>query len=209
MNKVTDLRTRLDRRQIKVAARGAQEQRRHRRVHLAVPGRYLDPVRGEFKCRLVDVSPGGARIAAEVPPPVNQRIVMLFEGLGRLEGEVVRAGRAGFAVRFTFSERKRDRLADAITWRFNMDRLGLNEDRTAPRKPARGRATLQLRDGVIIKADVVDVSISGAAFACLERPRVGEPVKVGEMRGRVARWLENGFAVAFDPPAARENPPAA
>lgn len=209
MNKVTDIRTRLDRRQIKVAARGAQEQRRHRRVRLDVPGRYLDPVRGEFKCRLVDVSPGGARIAADVPPPVNHRIVMLFEGLGRLEGEVMRAGRAGFAVRFTSSERKRDRLADAITWRFNMERLGLNEDRAAPRKPARGRATLKLRDGVVIKADVVDVSISGAAFACLERPRVGEPVQVGEMRGRVARWLDNGFAVSFDPPSARENPPAA
>lgn len=205
MNTVTDIQSRLDRRKIKVAARGAQEQRRHRRVKLAVPGRYLDPVRGEFKCRLVDVSPGGARIAAEVPPPVNHRIVMLFDGLGRLEGEVVRAGRAGFAVRFSFSDRKRDRLADAITWRFNMERLGLTEDRHAQRKPGRGRATLRLKDGVIIKADVVDVSISGAAFACLERPRVGEPVRVGDMSGRVARWLDNGFAVAFDPPSARQS----
>ncbi|TGY88177.1 PilZ domain-containing protein [Marinicauda algicola] len=204
MTTLTDIRSRLDRRRIKVAARGAQEQRRHRRVKLAVPGRYLDPVRGEFMCRLVDVSPGGARIAAEVPPPVHQTIVMLFEGLGRLEGEVVRAGRAGFAVRFVFSQRKRDRLADAITWRFNMERLGLTEDRHAPRKPGKGRATLRLKDGVMIKADVIDVSISGAAFACLERPRVGEPIRVGEMTGRVARWLDNGIAVAFDPPRPRE-----
>lgn len=203
MSTVTDIRSRLDRRKIKVAARGAQEQRLYRRVKLAVPGRYLDPVRGEFKCRLVDVSPGGARVAAEVPPPVNQRVVMLFEGLGRLEGEVVRAGKAGFAVRFIFSRRKRDRLADAITWRFNMERLGLSEDRNAPRKPTRGRATLRLKDGLVIKADVIDVSISGAAFACLERPRLGETVRVGDMNGRVARWLDNGFAVAFDPPAER------
>ena len=54
----------------------------------------------------------------------------------------------------------------------------------------------------MIAAEVVDVSISGAAFACLERPRVGEPVTVGDMRGRIARWLDNGFAVAFDPPKA-------
>jgi hypothetical protein len=45
---------------------------------------------------------------------------------------------------------------------------------------------------------VIDVSISGAAFACLERPRIGETVRIGEMTGRVARWLDNGFAVAFD-----------
>ena len=122
MSTVTDIKSRLDKRKIKIAARGAQEQRRFRRVQLSIPGRYLDPVRGEFACKLVDVSPGGARISAEVPPPVNDHIVMLFEGLGRLEGDVVRAGRAGFAVRFSFSDRKRDRLADAITWQFNMAR---------------------------------------------------------------------------------------
>ena len=199
-----DSRSRLDRRKIKIAARGAQERRRHRRVHLAMPGRGLSASTGEFPCTLVDVSPGGARIAARTPPAKGERVVLLFDGIGRIEGEVVRAGQAGFAVRMTMSERKRDRLADAITWRFNMERLGLCEDRVAPRKPGRGRAKLRLRDGVVIQADVVDVSITGAAFACLERPRVGEPVQVGEMTGHVARWLENGFAVRFDVPAGPE-----
>jgi hypothetical protein len=201
MSSPVDFRTRLDRRKIKIAARGAQERRRHRRVQLAVPGRGLAASIGEFTCRLVDVSPGGAKVVSKTPPAKGERVVLLFDGLGRLEGEVVRAGQAGFALRLTSSQRKRDRLADAITWRFNMDRLGLEEDRAAPRKPGRGRAKIRLRDGVVIQADVVDVSITGAAFACLERPRVGEPVRVGDMNGRVARWLENGFAVAFDPPA--------
>lgn len=200
MTRTSEFQARLDRRKIKIAARGAQERRRHRRVPLALPGRGLAASTGEFACTLVDVSPGGARIASRTPPKGGERVVLLFDGIGRMEGEVVRAGRAGFAVRLTMSERKRDRLADAITWRFNMDRLGLNEDRAAPRKPGRGRAKVHLKDGVVIQADVVDVSITGAAFACLERPRVGEPVKVGEMTGRVARWLDNGFAVRFDPP---------
>jgi len=200
MTQLTDLSARLDRRKIKIAARGSQERRRHRRVELNVPGRALARSRGEFRCVLVDISPGGARIRAEAPPDAGERVVMLFDGFGRVEGEVVRAGRGGFAVRFITSQRKRDRLGDAITWRFNMERLGLNEDRAAPRKPGHGRALIKLRDGVIIRADVVDVSVSGAAFACLERPRVGEPVQVGEMHGHVARWLDNGFAVSFDPP---------
>ena len=204
MAPISDFQTRLDRRKIKIAARGAQERRRHRRVPLSVPGRGLAPSTGEFACTLVDVSPGGARIASKTPPRPAERVVLLFDGIGRMEGEVIRAGRAGFAVRLTMSQRKRDRLADAITWRFNMDRLGLNEDRAAPRKPGRGRAKVRLKDGVVIQADVVDVSTTGAAFACLERPRVGEPVKVGEMTGRVARWLDNGFAVRFDPPAGPE-----
>lgn len=200
MSTASDQSARLDRRKIRIAARGMQEKRRHRRVKLSVPGRYLDPERGEFACHLVDVSPGGGRVATDSPPPMGERLVMIFDGLGRLEGEVVRTGRAGFAVRFLTTQRKRDKLADAITWRFNMKRLGLTEDRFAPRKPASGRATLKLKDGVMIRADVLDVSVTGAAFACLERPRVGETVKAGDMTGRVARWLENGIAVAFDPP---------
>lgn len=196
----TDLSVRLDKRKIRIAAVGAQEQRRHRRVPLRLPGRFLDPVRGEFACTLVDVSPGGARIAADIPPALGERIVMLFDGLGRVEGDVVRAGARGFAVRFNATQRKRDRLGDAITWRFNMERLGLEEDRAAPRKPGAGRVKVRLKDGVLIQADLVDVSISGAAFACLERPRVGEAVSVGDLTGHVTRWLDNGFAVAFDPP---------
>ena len=204
MGTTSEIHSRLDRRKIKIAARGAQERRRHRRVRLSAPGRGLSPSAGEFACTLVDVSPGGARIASKTPPRPGERVVLLFDGIGRMEGDVVRAGPAGFAVRLTLSQRKRDRLADAITWRFNMDRLGLNEDRAAPRKPGRGRAKLRLKDGVVIQADVLDVSITGAAFACLERPRIGEPVTVGEMKGRVARWLDNGFAVRFDPPEGRE-----
>ncbi len=199
MSNVTDIRSRLDRRKIKIAARGAEERRRHRRVRLSSPGRGLAPSVGEFGCTLVDVSPGGARIASKTPPSMGERVVLLFDGIGRMEGQVVRAGKAGFAVHLTTSSQlKRDRLADAITWRFNMERLGLEEDRAAPRKPGRGRAKLHLKDGVIIQADVIDVSISGAAFACLERPRVGEPVRIGDMTGKVARWIDNGFAIAFD-----------
>lgn len=199
MSQISDFHRRLDRRRIKIAARGAQERRRHRRVRLAAPGRGLAPSVGEFGCTLVDISPGGARMASKTPPEAGERVVLLFDGIGRMEGEVVRAGKAGFVVRLsTTSQRKRDRLADAITWRFNMERLGLNEDRAAPRKLGQGRAQIRLKDGVMIQADVIDVSITGAAFACLERPRIGEPVKIGEMRGRVARWLDNGFAIAFD-----------
>ncbi|WP_440957446.1 PilZ domain-containing protein [Oceanicaulis sp. LC35] len=199
MTRSLDLGARLDRRKIKIAARGAEERRRHRRVRLTLAGRGLSPSAGEFTCTLVDISPGGARISSKTPPEKGERVVLLFDGLGRLEGEVLRAGRSGFIVRLQGSQRKRDRLADAITWRFNMQRLGLDEDRAAPRKPGRGRAKIRLRDGVVIQADVIDVSISGAAFACLERPRLGEVVRVGDMQGHVARWLDNGFAVAFDP----------
>lgn len=196
---------RLDRRKIKIAARGADERRRHARLPLRLHGRFWTETLGEHACALLDISPGGARIVCRVTPSANERVVMMIPSIGRIEGKVVRAAGQEFSLRFSAPARKRDKLADAITWRYNKDRLGLDEDRVAPRKPGRGRARIILEDGVVIQANVIDVSVSGAAFECLERPRPGEVVKVGEMTGRVARILDNGFAVMFDPPRAQES----
>jgi PilZ domain len=200
---------RLDRRKIKIAARGAQERRRHARVPLQLHGRFWSEADGEHACRLIDISPGGARIVARLRISPDTRIVLMITSLGRIEGQVVRQDGGEISVRFNAPMRKRDKLADAITWRFNKDRLGLDEDRTAPRKPGRGRARILLADGVVIQANVVDVSVTGAAFECLERPRVGETLRVGEMSGRVTRILDNGFAVVFDPPEAATGSPKA
>lgn len=193
---------RLDRRKIKIAARGAQERRRHARVPLQLHGRLWSEAGGEHACRLIDISPGGARIVSRMRMVDGTRVVLMVTSIGRIEGQIVRQAGDEISVRFNAPLRKRDKLADAITWRFNKDRLGLDEDRTAPRKPGRGRAKILLSDGVVIQANVVDVSVTGAAFECLERPRVGEALRVGEMSGRVARILDNGFAVVFDPPEA-------
>ena len=200
---MTDEPGRLDRRKIKIAARGAQERRRHARMPLQLHGRFWSEADGEHACRLIDISPGGARIIARLRIAADTRIVLMITSIGRVEGQVVRQDGDEISIRFNAPLRKRDKLADAITWRFNKDRLGLEEDRAALRKPGRGRARVVLADGVVIQADVVDVSVTGAAFECLERPREGEPVTVGEMTGRVARILDNGFAVEFDPPAAK------
>ncbi len=193
---------RLDRRKIRIAARGAAERRLHARLPLRLHGRFWSEAHGEHACRLVDISPGGARVMSRTLPASNQRIILMINGIGRIEGVVVRSEGDEFSLRFSATERKRDKLADTITWRFNKDRLGLDEDRHAPRKPGRGRAKIRFTDGVVIHANVVDVSVTGAAFECLERPKVNEPVRVGEMSGRVARILDNGFAVVFDPPDA-------
>ena len=200
---------RLDRRKIKIAARGAEERRRHARVPLKLHGRFWSEKGGEHACRLLDISPGGARIMSREVPAEQERLVLMIASIGRIEGQVVRRGTDEFSVQFNNPARKRDKLADTITWRFNKDRLGLDEDRGAARKQGRGRARIVFQDGVVIQADVIDVSVTGAAFKCLERPRVAEIVRVGEMTGRVARILDNGFAVVFDPPEVQESGPQA
>lgn len=200
---------RLDRRKIRIAARGAQERRRHARVPLELHGRFWSAIAGEHACTLIDISPGGARVTARTPPGTDTTIVLMIASIGRIEGKVIRVEGEEFCLRFNATMRKRDKLADTITWRFNKDRLGLEEDRHAPRKPGRGRARVLLNDGVIIQANVLDVSVTGAAFECLERPRLGELVRVGEMTGRVARILDNGFAVVFDPPETGKSSSAA
>ena len=128
MNKPSQFRARLDRRKIKIAARGAQERRRHRRAEVVLAARGLSPSVGEFTCKVVDVSPGGVRVKGDQIPFKGERVVLMVEGLGRLEGEVARINPDGFGIRLHVTQRKRDRLGDAITWQLNVNQLGLEED---------------------------------------------------------------------------------
>ena len=74
------------------------ERRRHRRVPLALLGRYMLPSHEEYPCQTVDVSPGGLLLTAPVKGAVGERVVLYFEHLGRLEGEIARHTGEGFAV---------------------------------------------------------------------------------------------------------------
>jgi hypothetical protein len=81
---------RLDRRKIRIAARGAQERRRHTRVPLQLHGRFWSETMGEHACALLDISPGGARVMSRTAPAVNAVIVLMITSIGLSEGTSVR-----------------------------------------------------------------------------------------------------------------------
>ena len=106
------------------------------------------PVRGltgegeEFACNTVDVCAGGLRINLARPLAKGENLVLYIEDIGRVEGVVVRVlNEIGYAVEFRVPPRKRDKIADALTWLVNKDRLGLTTNASPNAAPAAARSS--------------------------------------------------------------------
>lgn len=183
---------------VAAAPRLAPDRRRHRRFSVVLFGRFMRQSRHEYPCKLQDISVGGAALKSPVTPEIGERIIAYFDQLGGIEGTVVRVFEDGFAIAFTATQHKREKLAAQITWLINRQDLGGPEDRRHERITVKEHATtLLLADGLRVPCKVLDVSLSGAAVATAVRPEIGSEVTVGRMSARVVRHWELGIGVEF------------
>src|SRR5258708_26250223 len=175
----------------------ANEHRRYQRVKVDLLGRYMLEDRREFPCQVVDMSPGGMAVIAPQCGRPGERVVAYIDHVGRLEGMIARTFPSGFSMTISASQRKRDKLAAQLTWLANRSILDLPEDRRHERVAARDQTTtVRMEGGGEEKCRIVDLSVSGVAGISDNRPAIGTMVRVGKAPGRVARHVENGFAVA-------------
>jgi hypothetical protein len=179
------------------AARPA-ERRRFQRVKVHLFCRYMLTDHREFPGQVVNVSPGGLALIAPVSGNPGERVVLYVDDLGRLEGTVARLFTNGFGVALQISDRKRDKLADQLTWLANRVTLGLPEDRRHERvTPRNPRSCIILPDGTRMPCRIIDVSVSGAAVMSDVRLPVGTAVTLGRSQGRVVRHFDGGFGMEF------------
>jgi PilZ domain len=176
----------------------SEERRRFQRVRVDLLGRYMLADRREFPCQVINMSPGGMALIAQVAGNPGERVIAYVDHVGRLEGIIARQFENGFAMTIAATVRKRDKLAAQLTWLATRGILGLPEDRRhgriIPRNPM---ARLILPNGVNLSCRVIDVSQSGAAIKSDQRPDIGALVTVGKTPSRVVRHIEEGFAVEF------------
>ena len=175
------------------------DRRRHRRLLWQVPVRGLTGSGEEFACNTVDVCAGGLRINLARPLEKGENLVLYIEDIGRVEGVIVRVlNEIGYAIEFRVPPRKREKIADALTWLVNKDRLGLSDERIAERRPATGQVIAIHGKGVAIACAIADVSLFGVALKTSgPRPMIGDRVQIGERAGTCVRYIEGGFAVDF------------
>lgn len=177
---------------------GKQDRRRHQRVKLNILGRYMLEDRHEYPCQVINMSPGGVALIAPALGSANERVVTYLDYIGRVEGRFVRPIDGGFAMTVEATPRKREKLAAQLTWLANRHVLNLAEDRRHERfTPMKPFQELTLPDGRKLRIRLIDVSLSGAAMALIERPAIGTPVLVGPVRAQVVRHFEDGIAVEF------------
>jgi hypothetical protein len=176
----------------------ADERRRFQRVRVNLLGRFMLSDRREYPCQVANMSPGGMALIAPVSGREGERVIAYIDHLGRLEGTIARLYQNGFAMTVAATPRKRDKLAAQLTWIANRHILNLPEDRRhgriTPRKPV---TQLAMPNGIQLTCRIIDLSLSGAAIATVERPALGMLVNLGTVQGRVVRHLDDGFAVEF------------
>lgn len=174
------------------------DRRQHQRVTISLLGRCMFLDESECPCELIDISPGGAAMLTPNCGEVGERVIAYVDQIGRLEGTIVRLIDGGFAMTINASSRKRDKLADILTWLANRHVLSLPEDRRhARRMPRKAEAVLRLADGAELPCRVIDMSLSGAALCMDTKPPLGSKVQLGKLGARVIRHFDDGIAIEF------------
>lgn len=174
------------------------ERRRWQRILISLPLSFLDESGRENKGHTINISGGGLLFQTETPPFRGDRLVCYVENIGRMSGHVVRSCAGEVALISDAPFMKRDRIVDMLTWLANKEKLKLPEERRASRTTGSSSVLVLTKDGQELRCHVMDMSFVGVALATSDkRPLIGDPVQVGSQRGRVARYLPEGFAVDF------------
>jgi hypothetical protein len=174
------------------------DRRRFQRVQLSLLGRCMFRDRRECPCQLLEISPGDASFISPFAGDAGERVIAYIDNIGRLEGVILEKTEHGFVMSISASQRKRDKLADTLTWLANRHVLNLAEDRRHLRRvPKRSDSTLVLADGTTHSVRVIDMSLSGAALSTSLRPPLGSPVRLGRLGARVVRHFDDGVGIEF------------
>ena len=175
-----------------------RESRRFQRVNVNLLGRFMLENRMEYPCQTIDMSPGSAALMSDTTGKVGEKVVAYIDHIGRIEGEITRVFRDGFAMTVGATERKRDKLASQLTWLANRHELNLAEDRRHERFVPKIRLSKIIADdGSELTCRIIEVSLSGASLQIQSRPDEGAPITLGGIRGRVIRHTEDGIAMEF------------
>ena len=174
------------------------DRRRFQRVQFSLLGRCMFPDRRECPCQLMEISPGDASFVSPFCGDIGERVIAYIDSIGRLEGVIVDKIEHGFVMSISASQRKRDKLADSLTWLANRHVLNLAEDRRHLRRtPRKSDTSIWLADGSHHNVRIIDMSLSGAALATSLRPPLGSPIKLGRLGARIVRHFEDGIGIEF------------
>jgi hypothetical protein len=157
----------------------------------------------EYPCETIDVSPGGMRVGAAVRPQAGEKVVVYIDALGSFVGRAVREHPDGFSMTINASPKKREILADRLTWFANRAALDLPDERRHERvEPFQRLAVMRLSEGGEHIVKIINLSASGVGVEAAQIPSVGARVAIGKTDATVIRHFDGGFAAEFVSPFA-------
>lgn len=192
-----------------VIARATAERRQHLRVEVDLSGKFFVPAeQREEPCRIVDLSPTGAKMASDYVPRTGSHLILYIDEFGRFECDVVRSEWGHFGVLFRCSSLKQARLAEQLDVIARQGKAQPSSLRRHERRTAGELSHFTRSTGETVPCEVLDLSLSGLSLKAAVKPVVGEVITIGHVSGRVVRHHESGFALEFcsEPASKPERP---
>lgn len=154
--------------------------------------------RRRFACQIVNISTRTVTLFAPVIGAVGERVSIRCDDFGRLDGETIRVLDRGLVSTIIATDKERARLAARIEGYEKIKNHDLPERRGDRRVvPIDPRSVLIFGNNRRLDCFIIDVSTSGVAVSAEITPKIGTPLAVGSLVGRVVRHFATGFAVQF------------
>lgn len=183
-------------------AQPSEDPREVRLKNASLPAKiFLPASETEIDGVVTELTPDGATISLPDHLDVSTELVLYVEGFDRFSSSVVRIGQDHVRVRFFGSALKRERTAAKIEAHLKGE--SAPHARPGPSQGLASHRTFTRQSGATAEFEVIDISLLGAALRSRCRPPIGEIITIGTTEGRVARYLDGGFAVEFVRPHAR------
>lgn len=168
------------------------------RARVALFGRCLLPNKLEIPCQARELSTGDVEIASAHIPAVGEHLIVYLDHVGRLEGDAESTSDFGFTMSIMGSDRKRQKLASRIEWLKENHHFSTHAERRHDRiQPSNRNSMIKLPDGRTYPVEIIDISLSGAAFSAPVRPAIGTILSLAGMQGTVVRLFDEGVAIEF------------
>lgn len=169
------------------------------RFALKIDCRFLLRGRVEGKGALLDISTSGLALITEHNAQLGDSIILYPDGVGRLEGRIVRIFENGFGVAFKLSAAQQETMGERIASVIEgVPYMRLSENRSS------FRVTYNIETYARVECSkknfsctIIDISQTGCLLKSDAKPEIGSRVIVGALRGVVRRHSAHGFALEF------------
>ncbi len=160
-------------------------------------GRFMLPDMSEHPCQVTHIALESAVFATSSVPPAGTTLVAYIDEIGRVEAVAGEPVDGGFKAEFVLNASRRERLELRLKWLEDKADGATDQRRHARYEPKDSKSHITLPDGRVYTCEVIDISLSGAAIKIEVMPALGTYLLLGKMRGRVVRYIDNGFAIEF------------
>jgi hypothetical protein len=171
--------------------------RDHARVRVGLAASLFDADERAHACTVMDISPGGARVACETVLPAESCVVLYVDGIGRFNAFVIRSEGSEIGLYFVCHDERRLDVQEQLARLVEGGAQTPTRLRRHARQAANAFGYFARANGQLVQCHVLDISLHGLSVQTHTKPPIGEILDLGGAQGRVTRHHDGGIGIQF------------